>query len=613
MPPKKNRSAEIDRELKHVYTKRTDMTLFDRASRSPWKKTLFVFIGFFAVLAMISWAGFFFFSPSRNNAIDEKVKVTFDGPSQVKSGDVVSYTVTILNTASIPLGATSLNLRLPKEFQLTSATPAVTSSSSPTWRLGALSPKKTASISFRGVFLAELGSTPLMQANLTYRPSDFNADFQKVTTQTVSVNDSVLTLAVTGPPKVVPEQKLTFTFTYTNTSANIFNQVQLAVLYPPGFIPDSSTPQSSDTQNSVWTIPNIGANGKGSINVTGAFASDIQGNIDTKAQIGFLNNAQIFQLQKEASATTTVGQGDLVTALTVNGKSGAQSANFGDTLAYSLSFRNTGSSTLNGVTLSVNFSFTPTSVTLLSFADAKDLAKTQQNGNQLSWTKTQIRALGKIKPGDQGVIDFKIPIITTSTGLSPNVDYRITADIDTTIQSSDGQTSISVSKTAPLVVTLGSDTLFTSQARYYTAEGVALGGGPLPPQVGQKTTYRVFWKIDNTLHDLTNLKISAPLPSNVVWNGLSSVDAGDLQFDTTKNTLTWTLNWMPSSLKTLTVTFDVTIKPTTSQRGKTPILVDTSSFAAIDKVNNAPLLLTAPALTTALTGDTTAAGKGKVK
>ncbi len=119
--------------------------------------------------------------------------------------------------------------------------------------------------------------------------------------------------------------------------------------------------------------------------------------------------------------------------------------------------------------------------------------------------------------------------------------------------------------------------------------------------------------LTNTLHELTDLKMSAKLPENVIWTGKSTVDAGDLRFDAAEGKIVWTLNWLPTTIKNVAVSFDVGLTPTPEQVGKVPTLIDATILEATDKVAATKLLLSAPPLTTSLDNDAVAEGKARVQ
>jgi len=345
--------------------------------------------------------------------------------------------------------------------------------------------------------------------------------------------------------------------------------------------------------------------------VTGSFSSEAEGPQEFKGQVGFLDQDDQFQLQKEAAFSADALKGDLVAALILNGKADAQPLRFGDMLRFAVTYKNTGSVTLGDVTLMVTLDDLPQGK-VVRWDALQDKAKGIRDGNKITWTKRQIPSLAKVQAGDEGTLDFEVPVIDKPVSGSKTVEYQVTSWLEASMGTVDNVPVTRTTKTAPIVAKMVSDTAFAAEARYFNADNIPVGSGPLPPKVGQATTYRVYWKLTNSLHDLTDLRISAKLPANVQWTGLSSVDAGTLAFDAANEKIVWTLNWMPVTIKTLNVSFDVSITPTDDQKGKMPTLVDGSIFEAFDKNNGWPIILSAPPLTTALENDDGAVGKGRV-
>ncbi len=605
---------ELGEELNEIYRaagpEKPDMTRLDQARHSTLKKILVSLVFFLAFLAAVAWAGFFFFSPGEQKFSGEGVEIAVDGPAQVKSGDQVTYTVNYRNNERIPLGTANLEVRLPREFTVLKSDPTLTQDA---LQIGSIAPGKGGSVQIQGVFLAPVGKQVDLQVILTYRPADFNSEFQKVSTRSIGVADSVLDLRLTGPAKVMPGDKVTLDLSYLNTSDSEFKDAAVKLAYPPNFIPESADPASADDAKTLWNIGSAPPNTENHIKITGAFASDAKGNIDIKGQIGFTDRNGDFQLQKEATFTAEVVEGQLVVAMVLNGKTGDQSANFGDTLHYAITYRNTGNSTLEDVTLTAVLDPQPVPDQMVLWNGLHDKQQGLRNGNSISWNKKQITALGVIGPGDEGTIDFDVPLLAAPIEGAKSTDYRVNSWVQASIATIDNELVNRTTQTPPFAAVLASDAKLAGEARYFNADGLPVGSGPLPPVVGQATTYRVTWDLTNSLHDLTDLKISARLPSNAVWTGKSSVDAGDLKFDAAEEKIVWTLNWMPTTIKELKVSFDVALTPTADQAGKTPTLVDAAILEAVDKANGNPIILSLPPFSTALDNDELAAGKGKVQ
>ncbi len=114
----------------------------------------------------------------------------------------------------------------------------------------------------------------------------------------------------------------------------------------------------------------------------------------------------------------------------------------------------------------------------------------------------------------------------------------------------------------PLIFAISSDLALQAQVRYFDEDGNQVGAGPLPPQVGQKTKYRVYWELNNTLHEVEDVLVSTELPDNVSWINAFEVSAGEVVFTSSSNALSWRLNRLPLDVKRATLSFDIEVSPT---------------------------------------------------
>jgi hypothetical protein len=607
---------EVTEELEHIYDNddedEADMSRLDRGAGLRFRRWLIGMVAFFGFLALASWAGFFLFSPTGDKFTGDGVTLAIDGPPQVMSGQQVTYTVTVKNGESVPLGTANLDIRLPRQFVLNRTEPSVTVDDRLTWQIGSLSPGREKRFSLTGIYLAPLEAQLDTQAILNYRPADFNSLFQKVATRTVGVGGSVFQVEVLGPERVLPGDSITIDYSFLNTTDNEFRDLKVTAAWPEGFLPESAEPPALDDNLTEWAIAELPANSQGHVKVTGSFASDSKGKRDFGFEFGLIDEQGNFGLQSENDYSIQVVEGELVLSLVLNGKSGNQPANFGDMLRYSLSWQNTGQSALEDVELSVSLEALP-AATVVDWNQLADDWEGDLQDGRLTWTSEAITALETIKSGDDGTLDFSLPLISAPLADNPNKDYRVAALAEARINKIDGAEVNRTVRTPALVAVLSSDAGFAGEARYFDSSGLPVGTGPMPPKVGEVTSYRVNWLIQNSLHDLADLKISARIPDNVIWTGKSEVDAGEVTFDAANSKIVWELNWLPTNVNQLLISFDVALTPTADQLGKSPTVIDAAILEARDRENNNPIILSTPPLTTALPDDELAAGKGKVE
>lgn len=613
--PPRTRTEDIEKELSTIYLEdeenvRPDMTRLEQAKHSTFKKILIGGLVFLSVLAGISALGFFFFGQPKGNFTGEQITLSIDGPNEVKSGELVTYTIRYRNDSDVPLGTASLEMRLPDSFHLQTSDPEMTDKN--TWKIGSMPPRGEGRIEIDGLVLAQIDKEFDLQGIITYRPANFNSEFQKVVTKTIKAVGSVLNLEIRGPDKILPGDLVELTILYKNDSDSIIDNAVVTADWPAEFIPESSEPVATNETFSRWNIGSLLGQTSNSITVTGTFASESQGQINLPIALGFITTADTYVEQVKTELVAEVLQGQLVAALVLNGKPENQTAYLGEDLRYSVSYRNTGEASLGNVEIAVVISITPEEADLVLWNELEDEAGGTLKQNRIGWTSRQIKSLARLEAGDEGLINFSLPLVAELSSATAS-NLVINSWVETLVESIDGDVVNRSAKSQPVEIKIMSDTELTVGARFFSEDGLALGSGVIPPEVGRETTYIIGWRITNSLHELSNLRLTAKLPDNVEWNGESEVSAGDLRYDAAERKMIWTLNWLPKTVSSVNINFEAKITPTEDQRNRIPTLVDATVFEARDNSAEATILLSQPPLTTSLNDDPRALGKGRVR
>ena len=168
-------------------------------------------------------------------------------------------------------------------------------------------------------------------------------------------------------------------------------------------------------------------------------------------------------------------------------------------------------------------------------------------------------------------------------------------------------------ETSPIEIQINSNTGFYAFARYHDEDGNPLASGPLPPKVGQTTTYRVFWEVRNSLHDLHKGSTTANLPPGIIWTGNSASDIGTIIFDETTRLVTWNIDGLPASIPRVGAWFDVSVTPQSSDVGTFVKLINPIAFEITDKETDDTIHASTPILDTEIPQDQFAKGKGTVE
>jgi hypothetical protein len=610
--PRRRSPEELEHELEKIYADKDgqlpDFTKLDGKQGSRLKSWVFGLAAFFVVLAGVAWAGFFLFiRPSPFTG--EKVSLRVESSGSLMAGGETELKIRYGNEEKAPLADASVAMAMPDGFVFVSSEPPLNAAGR--WNVGSVAPGGEGAITVRGWTRRSPGETVTFQAEMEYKPADFNSQFKKVASHTAAVDGSVFILSATGTDMVVPGEKAEFVFSYENASDRAFEKMRFELEPLEGFVFESASPAADAETESRWALAAVPAKAKGDFRIRGTFSTSARGPKRLKAKLGFVQD-DAFIAAASAEAATEVPKSDLAIGLIVNGSDKPPAVSFGDVLHFSLTYKNTGDVNLKEMTLSAELPSEPANG-LLDWVTLKDEKNGVRKGSTITWTKTEIEGLELVKPGDEGLVNFTVQIAKKPEASATSTKYVIDAIVRAKVAKTAKIPAREV-VSEPLVIRLNSDAVFKAYGRYFTEDGTPLGSGPLPPKVGEETVYRVNWVIQNTLHELASLSISTILPQGVSWTGVARpVDAGALTFDETGRKATWRLNRLPTSAQTVNVTFDVKVTPGFEDIGDILDLTGDSRFEALDKETESVILKTQPPIGTDLLGDENASGKGVVR
>ncbi|HJV33145.1 MAG TPA: hypothetical protein VJ694_03905, partial [Patescibacteria group bacterium] len=539
----------------------------------------------------------------------ENVELTVETDGSFTAGAESDVTIRYRNRERIPLARAEIEFRAPDGFKITGSDPA--SAEDGAWSVGSVAPGAEGEVKIRGYVRKELDAAMTFEAKLNYRPADFNADFQKVASHTVIVSDSVLALSGAGPAQMTPGDEIAFVYGYENRSDTALENVRFTVEPLEGFIFASADPKPDEDVAMQWTFPKIEPKAKGTIAVKGTFSAASRGPKALQARMGFADDAGIVTIAR-AEAKTDVLKSNLDLALIVNGSDKPPVVSFGDQLFFTIRYENAGDVALKDVSLIAELPAEP-SAALLDWVSLKDDLGGVRKESTIVWTKKELPALATLAPGDKGEIDFSVQLARKPLTQAATPNYVVHANASAKIAKAGNVSGARQVDAVPMDIRLLSDASFAAYGRYYSDDGVPLGSGPLPPKVGEKTVYRIFWVVKNSLHELTNLTATTLLPQGVRWTGTQrDVSAGSLDFDETGRKATWRLNRLPTSVPEVVATFEVELSPEAEDIGEILDLTGDNRFEAFDKDVNAVILKTQPPIGTDLIGDQDASGKGVV-
>ncbi len=154
--------------------------------------------------------------------------------------------------------------------------------------------------------------------------------------------------------------------------------------------------------------------------------------------------------------------------------------------------------------------------------------------------------------------------------------------------------------------------------RYFDDDNLAVGSGPLPPVVGEKTAFRLYWLLANTLHEAQRVTVTTTIAPDVAWEEKFLASTGQLTYDHETRQVTWTIPALPPRAASAVAAadadawFDLAVTPQPGQVGKLLLLASESNLTATDAATGATIVGLQRSITSNLEDDPFGGGRGLV-
>lgn len=511
---------------------------------------------------------------------DGRVKVAVDGPKETRSGKLLTYEITYNNDNWASLNDAVLRINHPESFKPEEST--AYRAESPTVSLvdlGKLDGHANGKIIFSGRAYSPKGTLMYIKTSLSYRPANFNSQFESEAQVGVNVISTPMTLEVMAPQAMASGDALDYQVDYKNVGAEDFENIRIKVYFPEGFIFSKSVPSVSEGDN-IWYIGHLSAGESGKIVISGKLQGERDNVKKVAVYIGTINQGQ-FVTYNEESTTTKIAASPLSIYQTVNGSTNF-SANAGDTLRFEIYYKNTGDLGLGNVNIKESLNSAVLDYSTLE----TDGGAYDTDNRTIEWKAADHPELANLAPGQEGMIGFSIKVGNVIPLQTVNDKNFVISSI-VRIDSPDIPTPIEMNKIVAgnkTDIKLNSKLIIEAEG-YYNDPFIA-NTGPIPPAVGQETTYTIHWKAGNVSNDVTDAKVEASLPTGVVMTGKTYPDQAGLEYNERTNKIIWNIGPMKvgegitSPLRE--VAFQVRIKPSLDQLGKAVDILQAGVFSAKD-------------------------------
>ena len=527
----------------------------------------FFFLGLFAAGGIYAWSSF--------ALKKESVVLGIEGPQNVASAEEVSYTITYRNTNRMAIKDATLYLSFPGSFRPEESGTLKITGLRAEQAIGDVASGGSGQLTVSGKFFGSKGEKGNIGATLRYSSGSTSGVFENTSELQVTVASSPITFEIAAPTELASAQELEYIVSYSNQSTETFNNLRIRLSYPEEFQYLRADPAPS-TGETEWYIGSLAPKASGKIVVRGVLSGGRDQYKKIRGEIGILQGDSTLLAYSESERQTKMIASPLSITQSVNDKTGLTVLP-GDTLRYTIRYKNDGNIGLRDVIITQSIDTTYLDISRLS------LQKGAYDASQkkIVWRASDIPELARMEPGASGEITFSIPVLR-QFALGENAEKNIVIRSLATIDSPDIPAILVPNKMVGsnlLLIKLGALVALNVSALY--TDTVIPNSGPVPPVVGQETTYTLRVRLENSSSDITSSRVIVALPSGVVYKGKSSPEGMTLGYNARTNELVWEIGTLsPGSPKELA--FQVGITPNQSQVGKPVTLVTKTIFRARD-------------------------------
>lgn len=578
-------------------------------SGTPVKVSLFSKIGeFFAtrwkwVIVTISAVVFLAFIANltfiREMLFDDgRIGINITGPSEVASAETVQYVLRYQNGNILSADDVSVTLSFPDSFKIDQGEGMSIQGNTATIFLGKVGGRSSGEAKFSGKFYGSKGILIYLKAKFGFSPAGISSRYENETQYGVTIASSPLVLEAVVPKEAASGNEVEYVVSYRNESDLSFSNLRVKAEYPDGFRFNQSEPRSAEG-DAMWRVGNLLPHASGEIRVKGILTGARDQAKVFRVSLGVLQGDDTFVAYDQKERTTRIVTSPLTITQTVNDKTDL-SVNPGDTLKYELKYMNEGTVGLRDVIITLEINAALLDMTKLSLRGGSyDSAR-----SVITWKASDLPGLARLEPNRGGSIEFSVPVrqdITVDPEAGKHLSIRTLAKIDSLDIPFSSPTNKVISSNM-LDVRVGSVVDFRVSGFHFDA--ALPNSGPVPPKVGQETTYTLRFKVTNFLNDIARAKVSMLIPTSVRYTGKLSPDGESVSYNERTGQLTWDIGSIlggGESSREIALQFSITPGP--NEVGKTPQLLTSAVFEAEDVFTKQPIRIDRGGKTTALPED----------
>lgn len=537
------------------------------------------FIIIFAIL--VGLFGFYYYQ--RNIYSKEVLKLEILGPEEVELLEEIEYLVKYKNNGNIRLEEPRLIFEYPKYSILETGESEIKE----VIFEEDIYPGEEKTLHFKTRLLGKEGENKIAKASLSYRPKNLKAYYTSETTFTTQIKKFPLTFEFDLPSKAESGKELRFNLNYFSNIDYPLSNLRIKIEYPSDFEFIESSPKS--LEKTEWEIALLNKAQGGRIEILGKLRGEVDEQKIFNAKLGSWLDGE-FILLKETNRAIEIVRPSLYIFQEINNNP-EYVASPGEQLHYEIFFKNIGENSLTNLFLIVRLEGKA-----FDFQTIKsDLGNFEPGDNSIIFDWRRNPKLQFLDSQEEGKVEFWIEL---------KKEWEFTPqDKNSVIKN-----NIYLNQARKEFVTKVNSELKIVQKGYFQDE-IFGNSGPIPPRVGQTTTYTIIWQAKNYYSLVRDAKVKAVLPQGVELTGkiFPEEEVSKFSFDSQSREIVWSIGDLERGSGILgpakNIAFQIAFTPNEFQRGQTPEIIGLATISGEDSWTDQILEATSKSINTTLADD----------
>ena len=584
-------TPELDEMLKHERIV---------SAPNPFLKKFFIFsiVFFVATLGVAAYI----IMGGANFVSSKNVDITVLGPTSVSAGEKLDLGVVVTNANNADLEVVNLIIQYPqgaRDSEDTSRTLTYAKE-----EIGSIRSGDEVVRDLSMVLIGSIGEVREIKLSVEYTVKGSNATFQKEKVYEITIGEAPISLSIERPTNVTSGETFTTLVSVTLNSTEVLKGVMLKVEYPYGYAAVDSSPAALPEGN-IWSLGDLSPGDKKTISIRGSMVGE---NLDERtfrfyvgvSDSGNASNA-FNNLLVSTQESITVARPSIGLNVSFSGSNvPVYIAPAGQTITTSVRLQNNMTDKILNPRLEVRFS----GEVLDRFSvNAQSDGFYDSQTNNIKWDISNNANLPEFLPGQSNQVSFSFASLSDPSVLSGSREIQLEFILTGTPQGADQFQPISIRESRTVRIA----SQVSLNAKSARTLGPFINTGPIPPKVGEATTYTAIFEVGNTQNDGRGTKLVATLGPGVTWVEASDEDNEKVTYNSVTNTVTWDMGTLSSgsgfSSAKRTAAVKLSLTPSTSQIGTSPTLLSGIVLSGVDSFTNQSFSVSHQPLTTAFTTD----------